>query len=948
MHSSCGGLGSCTFAQCAQNRRDGYNARAIVLHEIVHTLGFTIWTFQNILQAGTTATKDIVEVQSFTDTDGTTDAGVWAVISERTVDVARRYYNCSSLTSMPLMGENQLGDGSRGSHWETRLMNDEFMAYGEGSMVSDFTLALMEDLGLYLANYSTAACMFWGRAQGCDFVSSRCGTRRDDGSLVGAVPVVSADAATLGITTITQNGGQAVGSELSCGRDYPRTFGTSGFSGNPVMKAKCANPNCGRTWPTGPWTPPGLGASTEQVPYCNLECWQVSPEPAINVAVLNSSSLESCGQVPPGAVVAAADESTTSFVSNAKDTIMSNPKFFGGVFCGMMMFAILLFCCCCRMKHYHPLRVIFLLINTCTMITGAAMLGIGFYAYVNMEVYTDFYGITAVRNGTILGGIVTAWGLFGYLAIYAVRRDHFSVLFLYILVLSVVIVFQTACALMVVIWVFDSYTAETNLYRSVGEHGSPVVTGVDFMDEAVEDSILSLETMACTTYRRCCWLQQQETLNRTSCTAAHGGAGVGAAAVSMSDPSSEDFCELITGVTADSKVGKLAQVGSGKSACIPFQTADIVDLEECGLNFCREGVKGFESFVGKTFQWVRDNLVWFSLFLAIFGVGESVLFCTCVALFCLHARGVPDHIRHGSSMGLIESPAEKRKRRRRERREKMRARLHMKQRGELKDGDGERGAGQQQQQPQMPASDEEAEPDAGELEIELAKMLSAAEPKNIDEPVLLHWCKTKTAGCTKHTAHHPAPPSSGSQDGAPPLPEWEDLVTDLETSFYDGTVFCALIHNYRPGLLDYSMIVDGAIATGVGLGVARGKRAADSFVLGEAFEAMTSSSIELTGPGLRIPPELVPEIPAVLQAAERAQEERGSAGRRSAMSQQLITLAAVLRVALTADSSVKAGIVEERRLKSGQGISSSGSNKTRRDSVRRHTFSAPSHPSARP
>ena len=37
---------------------------------------------------------------------------------------------------LPLMGENQLGDASRGSHWETRIMADEFMSYGEGGAVS--------------------------------------------------------------------------------------------------------------------------------------------------------------------------------------------------------------------------------------------------------------------------------------------------------------------------------------------------------------------------------------------------------------------------------------------------------------------------------------------------------------------------------------------------------------------------------------------------------------------------------------------------------------------------------------------------------------------------------------------------------------------------------------------------------------------------------------------
>lgn len=41
-------------------------------------------------------------------------------------------------------------------------MNDEFMAYGEGSLVSGLTLAVMEDIGHYLGNYSASQCMVRG------------------------------------------------------------------------------------------------------------------------------------------------------------------------------------------------------------------------------------------------------------------------------------------------------------------------------------------------------------------------------------------------------------------------------------------------------------------------------------------------------------------------------------------------------------------------------------------------------------------------------------------------------------------------------------------------------------------------------------------------------------------------------------------------------------------
>ena len=51
------------------------------------------------------------------------------------------------------MGLPELG---RASHWETRTMRDDVMTYGGGpAIISSITLAAMEDLGHYLANYSS-------------------------------------------------------------------------------------------------------------------------------------------------------------------------------------------------------------------------------------------------------------------------------------------------------------------------------------------------------------------------------------------------------------------------------------------------------------------------------------------------------------------------------------------------------------------------------------------------------------------------------------------------------------------------------------------------------------------------------------------------------------------------------------------------------------------------
>ena len=60
-------------------------------------------------------------------------------------------------------------------------MRDDVMSYGKGTeAVSALTLAAMEDLGFYLANYSAAQCMSWGHFQGCGFVTSRCAAIAND------------------------------------------------------------------------------------------------------------------------------------------------------------------------------------------------------------------------------------------------------------------------------------------------------------------------------------------------------------------------------------------------------------------------------------------------------------------------------------------------------------------------------------------------------------------------------------------------------------------------------------------------------------------------------------------------------------------------------------------------------------------------------------------------
>ena len=72
--------------------------------------------------------------------------------------------------------ENQGGYGTEFTHLEKRIFGNEAMTgtYTHNPVFSRVTLALMEDTGWYVANYSNAENLTWGRDMGCDFVHQSC------------------------------------------------------------------------------------------------------------------------------------------------------------------------------------------------------------------------------------------------------------------------------------------------------------------------------------------------------------------------------------------------------------------------------------------------------------------------------------------------------------------------------------------------------------------------------------------------------------------------------------------------------------------------------------------------------------------------------------------------------------------------------------------------------
>jgi hypothetical protein len=95
--------------------------------------------------------------------------------SPKVVEVARKYFNCSELDGVEL--ENYGDEGTAGSHWEARILLGDYMngvVYTEEEVISEITLALLEDTGFYKPYYYTGGLMRFGKNKGCEFVFDKC------------------------------------------------------------------------------------------------------------------------------------------------------------------------------------------------------------------------------------------------------------------------------------------------------------------------------------------------------------------------------------------------------------------------------------------------------------------------------------------------------------------------------------------------------------------------------------------------------------------------------------------------------------------------------------------------------------------------------------------------------------------------------------------------------
>eukprot|EP00850_Spirogloea_muscicola_P022655 SM000305S11813 [mRNA] locus=s305:105721:115819:- [translate_table: standard] len=141
----------------------------VVLHELTHALGFSapLYKYFRDIQG-----KPYSEVVLESEVHGSNSS---VIVTPHVVAAAREQFGCSSLMGAGLAPGTGL-DGST-SHWDPSIMGNDYMSSqvgGRATVVSNITLALLQDTGWYNVDLAMAGFLTNGFHSGCTFVNATC------------------------------------------------------------------------------------------------------------------------------------------------------------------------------------------------------------------------------------------------------------------------------------------------------------------------------------------------------------------------------------------------------------------------------------------------------------------------------------------------------------------------------------------------------------------------------------------------------------------------------------------------------------------------------------------------------------------------------------------------------------------------------------------------------
>ena len=143
--------------------------KIVFLHQITHILGFR----KDIL-----AKYNLIFTQTTTNRWNTETSTRTFINSTKVLNLAQKYYDCDDINGIEIEEYDPNNDeGENNIHWHPRYLLGEYMShdfYYLDYYISEFTLALLEDLNWYTANYYTGGLMRFGKNKGCHFIKRDC------------------------------------------------------------------------------------------------------------------------------------------------------------------------------------------------------------------------------------------------------------------------------------------------------------------------------------------------------------------------------------------------------------------------------------------------------------------------------------------------------------------------------------------------------------------------------------------------------------------------------------------------------------------------------------------------------------------------------------------------------------------------------------------------------
>ncbi|KYR02747.1 hypothetical protein DLAC_00210 [Tieghemostelium lacteum] len=151
------------------------------IHEMIHSLGFSSFLYRSYIDRSTGMPyKSIYKTVTIS---GKTPSGEAFtkpryLITSPTVNLfAKQFYKCPSVEGFEL--EDFGSRGTKGSHWEKRIGDEEIMTgyVSQRLIISNLTLSLLYDTGWYQINFNFSEILLWGKGKGCAWLSDCANTQ---------------------------------------------------------------------------------------------------------------------------------------------------------------------------------------------------------------------------------------------------------------------------------------------------------------------------------------------------------------------------------------------------------------------------------------------------------------------------------------------------------------------------------------------------------------------------------------------------------------------------------------------------------------------------------------------------------------------------------------------------------------------------------------------------